>query len=576
MKYCSTCGQAHAPHAQYCEVDGTPLDKQGRPIRFEQAAHFCVGCGTQMDGRSSYCPNCGHSRLVAATSEESLVDRLPGMHDIRQKLKSQDWNVNLPWKERGRAFLSRFDLSLGNPSLAIGSITGVIFFAAIIVFLFIMLGLLSDNPALEGVKTVQQNMGDDFSTFGMFFFLAFVALAGLQLTSSEDLKSRFLTEVTGNDTEYFSEIQKAVNQLDFHIFSGHFLLSLPGLFLLIGSAWLLERGGVIGIKATSWNERIERAVVFALTLSVITLVVGLFATDFGIFDLHLFAGMIRIFILSFAGVLLFQFIGQTNLDGSWQVGRIAATTLMSIYLLGVLLTSFGQLYYINQMDELDEVEFGESASLVLLSGASPFYAMSQAGQVDFKMTVLTEDFHLGAALYGEDRLSDLQRPVEEAGEASNLGRIQGIIYNQIENGEEPTLDPKVTRFDETVDAGLLTRFAQMADASTSFEEEQLVNSSVAPYGLIALILMFVIHVGIGFRWIRTLPGVAIYAGVFLVGGLLLAYFTQARLEIQWDNDLLAGIVVSTLTWWNAFMLFLFPFLGGLAGYGLSRFKDTKG
>ncbi len=88
--------------------------------------------------------------------------------------------------------------------------------------------------------------------------------------------------------------------------------------------------------------------------------------------------------------------------------------------------------------------------------------------------------------------------------------------------------------------------------------------------------MFVIHVGIGFRWIRTLPGVAIYAGVFLVGGLLLAYFTQARLEIQWDNDLLAGIVVSTLTWWNAFMLFLFPFLGGLAGYGLSRFKDTKG
>lgn len=576
MKYCSTCGQAHAPHAQYCEVDGTSLDKQARPIRFEQTAHFCVGCGTQMDGRASYCPNCGHSRLVAATSEGSLVDRLPGMDDIRKKWKSQDWNVNLPWKERGRAFFSRFDFSLGNPSLAIGSIAAVICFAAIVVILFIMLGLLSDNPALDGIKTVQQNVGNDFSTFGMFFFLAFVALAGLQLTSSEDLKSRFLTEVIGNDADQFSDIQKAINQLDFHIFSGHFLLSLPGLILLIGSAWLLERGGVIGINATSWNERIERAIVFALTLSVITLVVGLFATDFGVFDLHLITGMIRIFLLALAGVLLFQFIGQTDLRGSWQIGRIAATTLMSVYLFGVLLTSFGQLYYLNELDELDEVEFGESASLVLLSGASPLYAMSQAGQVDFKMTVLTEDFHLGAALYGEDRLNDLKQGIDEADDASNLDRIQRIIGNQIQNGEDPTLDPKVTRFDETVDVGLLTRFAQIANASTPFEEEQLLNSSVAPYGLIVLVLMFVIHIGIGFRWIRTLPNVAIYAGVFMVGGLILAYFTQTRFELQWDNDILAGVVVSTLTWWNAFMLFLFPFLGGLVGYGLNRFKDTKG
>jgi hypothetical protein len=527
-----------------------------------------------MDGRASYCPNWGHSRLVTATSEGSLVDRLPGLDDIRKKWKSQDWNVNLPWKERGREFFSRFDFSLGNPSLAIGSIAAVICFAAIVVILFIMLGLLSDNPALHGMKTVQENVGNDFSTFGMFYFLAFVALAGLNLTSSEDLKSRFLTEVIGNDADRFSDIQKGINQLDFHIFSGHFLLSLPGLILLIGSAWLLERGGGIGIKATSWNERIERAVVFALTLSVITLVIGLFATDFGAFDLHLITGMIRIFLLAFAGVLLFLFIDQTNLSGPWQVGRIAATTLMSVYLSGVLLTSFGQVYYLNELDEMDEVEFGESASLVFLSGASPLYAMSQAGQVDFKRTVLTEEFHLGAAFYGQDRLNDLQRPVEDAGEASNLSRIQAI--NQIQNGEDPMLDPKVTRFDETVDVGLLKRFAQIANASTSFEEEQLLSSSIAPYGLIPLILMFIIHIGIGVRWIRTLPNVAIYAGVFMIGGLILAYFTQMRFDLQWDNDDLAGVVISTLTWWNAFMLFLFPFLVGLVGYGLNRFKDAKG
>lgn len=575
MKYCSTCGKAHDQNAQYCSVDGTVLDKQLRPIRFEQAAHFCVGCGHQMDSRSSYCPSCGHSRLVAATSEGSIVDRLPGMDDIRKKWKTQNWGTNLTWKERGRTFLSRFDLSTSNPSLVVGSVAALICFAAIIVLLFIILGLVSGEASLDSLKAAQQNIGSDYSAVGLFFFLLFVSLAGLQLTSSEDLKSWLITEVSRGDAEYLSEIQKAVNQLDFHIFSGHLLLSLPGLFLLVGSAWLLERGGVVGGKAVSWNERIERTFVFSLTLSLIALLVGLFATDFGIFDLHLLKGILRTFFISFSGVLLFLFIGQKELRGSWQVGRVAAMTLMSIYLAGVLLTSIGQLYYLNELDELDDAAVGEATSLVLLSGASPIYVMSQAGQVDFKMTVLTEEYRLGAALYGEDRLNDLEKPVTEAEEASGLGRIQDIVGNQIENGNDPTLDPKVTRFDETVDIGLVSRMIQIADSSSPFEEEQLLRTSVALYGLIFLLLMFAIHIGIGFRWIRTLHATAVYGSVFLVGGLILAYFTQTRLEVQWDGDLMAGVVISSLTLWNAFMLFLFPFFGGLAGYGLRRLKGTK-
>lgn len=574
MKYCSTCGQAHMNHEQYCSVDGTVLDQHLRPIRFEQASQFCVGCGHEQDGHSSYCPTCGHSRLVAATSEGTLLDRLPSVDDMRKKWRKQDWGAHAPWKEKGQNFLSRFDTTLTNPNLVIGCVTALVFFAALAVTLFILLGIVSDETALIQLKEAQQQIGSDFSSVGLFFFFVFISLAGLQVTSSEDLKSWFTAEATRDDVSFLAEIQRALNEVDFHLSSGHLLLSLPGLVLLLGSAWLLDRGGIVGGKATSWNERIERALAFTVTLTVITLLAGIVATDFGIFNLHLLGGLVRSFVLILSLTLMYLFMSRADLKGRWEVGRLSIGMLISTYLACLILTSLGQITYLQKAGGLADNP-QQTIGLMLINSASPLYIATQGGQVDMKMTVLTEEYRLGLALYGEDRISDLEGPITEAENASNLDRIQEIVGNQIQNGEDPTLNPKIERFDETVDMGLISHLAKLADTPYKFQQDQLLKKSVLPYGLIILAIVFIGHIWIGLGQVRSLSSVVLYAGVFAIGGLILAYFTQTRLEVTWDDDALAGITVSALTFWNALALFLFPFVGALTGYGIHRLKNSN-
>lgn len=580
MKYCSTCGREHAPHEQYCTVDGTVLDQQVRPVRFEQAAAFCVGCGEQLNKQASYCPNCGHSRLVAATSEGSIADRLPGMDDLRKKFKTPDWGNQGSWKQTGRQLLSGHDLSFRNPNLLVGVTTALMFLAALFVLLFVGLGLADGNPLFESLEEAQRQIGADYSTFGLLFFIAYLVLSGVGLTSNDDLKAKLASEITGGDSRYFGEIQNAATHLDFHLSSGHGFLSLPGLLLLIGSAWLLERGGVTGGKALSWNERIERALAFAVTLAVLTLFIGLIATDFGIFDLHLVKGMIRTFLLSAAGTLLFLWLFQKGSAGYGRVARIGALTMVSVYVIALLISTVGQIAYINQSDEANQSRFAgvsldNPASVLLMSGASPFYALSQAGQVDMTMTVLTQQYKIGTALYGEDRLSDVQDSIAGAMEASNLDVVGGVMENQIEEGRAPNLSPKIEQFDETLDIGVFVRMAQLADLASYDDLEEMTQTSVAPFGIVFLLVMFLFHGIISFRWIHTIRETAVYAGAFAACSLLFAYFTQTALNVTWDEEVMIGISVSALTFFNIFLLFVFPFAGALAGYFFRSFKGAN-
>lgn len=580
MKYCSTCGREHAQHEQYCTVDGTVLDQQVRPVRFEQATTFCVGCGEQLNKQASYCPNCGHSRLVAATSEGSIADRLPGMDDLRKKFKAPDWGKQGSWKQKGRQLLSGHDFSFANPNLLIGSITALMFLAALFVLLFVGLGLADGNSFFESLEEAQRKIGADYSTFGLLFFIAYLVLSGVELTSSDDLRAKLASEITGGDSMYFGEIQNAATHLDFHLSSGHGFLSLPGLLLLISSAWLLERGGVTGGKAASWNERVERALAFAVTLAVLTLLIGIAATDFGIFNLHLIKGMVQTFILSATGTLLFLWLFQKGSAGYGRVARIGALTMVSVYLAGLLISTLGQIVYINQMDETNQSRFAgvpisSPASVLLLSGASPFYALSQAGQVDMTMTVLMQQYKIGTALYGEDRLGDVQESIAGAMDASNLDVVGGVIESQIEEGRAPDLSPKIEQFDETLDIGVLVRMAQLANVDSFDKLKELTQTSVAPFGIVLLLVMFLFHGIISFRWIRTIQETAVYALAFAACSLLFAYFTQTALSVTWDQDIMIGISVSALTFFNIFLLFVFPFAGALAGYFFQSFKGTN-
>jgi len=243
MKYCSTCGRAHALKEQYCAADGTRLDQTVRPIRFEQAAQFCVDCGHQQNSSASYCPNCGHSRMIAATSELTLVDRLkreairPGVDGMKNKWKGQDWN-GLPsgLKEKTATLLSRFDFSLSNPNLVVGSTTGLIFIGMLLVSVFVALALLGDEEYSNYMTTVYDQYGEEIGYFGQLFFTAFFALSGLQLSMGDEIKARFKSEVLRNATSSeASVVREAVDQIGLSLKAGHFMLSFVGLALSIGA-----------------------------------------------------------------------------------------------------------------------------------------------------------------------------------------------------------------------------------------------------------------------------------------------------------------------------------------------------
>ncbi|WP_114571682.1 zinc ribbon domain-containing protein [Exiguobacterium flavidum] len=583
MKYCPTCGTPHTSKDQYCAIDGTRLDQTVRPVRFEQAAQYCVACGHQQNASASYCPSCGHSRMIAASAEAGRFERIaretirPG--DVRDKWKNKDWNGLLGGMKQGvSAFFAQTDFSRSNPNFTVGLTTGLSFIGVLLLTLLLGLSLTGGNTYTEDLAEWQLRYGEEAGFIGRLAFAAFCALAGFTLSMNDEIKSTLSAEAMRYaNADEVAFVRKAVSQADLSLQAGHYLLSIVGIGLLLLAAWFLEKGGVSGRKATSWNDRFERILAFTATVLLFVLLAGLLAADFGVVDIHLFGGLFRTLLILGISLPALALLFAMPRHGVLKAMRLGVATGVSLYGLTLFLTGVTLLATFHQMEEDGiDVPAEEQVTFILFNTASPLYTVTQGGYIEIKSTAMNAEYKMKLALYGEDRLGDMQKPIEEAVESSSDALAPYDLMQLAENGGLLALDDKVTRYDETVDMTLLGRIAEIVDKedyAEDYEIEDLLQTRVAPYGLLFLLLFCALHLVHGVRYLKNWREAAAYGGVLAAVGLFVAFFTHTSLDLTWDGEVLGGIAVTALSLTNVGLMFAFAFLPAAGGAYLWRLKD---